>query len=240
MDISNELLHISERGVDLEYRKFKLLAYLQRIGTKFREKRLYPYLSELKRYYTDLLSFKGRKEELSGSFPKELSGIDLEEQRLVYKGLVKDEAFMEEIDRIIDLSLPKIKEELAKGEELRSSIMEHIELKPVGLLPLRKREGFLLLSLSSEWRAYRYRLNRVQDPSSDRRYRDLRTRYLASFGNMNPPEKIKEELMKEHRDLPNPAVFCIESDPMLPHIETLLPVAKQVMIRLLEKVEIEK
>ncbi len=220
----------------MEYRKYKLFAYLQRIGRRFAEMRLYPHLSELKRQYTELLSFKGKKEELSSSFPRELSGLDLEEQRSVYRRLVKDEAFMEEIDRFVDMSLPRIKECLLEGEELRSSIMEEVEVKPVGLLPLRKREGYLLLSMADEWRIYRYRLKRIQDPSVDQRYRDLRTHYWASYRKVSAPEKLKERILLE-KELPNPAVFWVKSDLMVPHIETLLPVAKQVLVRLLEKVE---
>jgi hypothetical protein len=237
MEFNNSLLPISDRDLDLEYRKYRLLAYLQGVADRFREQRLYPYLNELKDQYSELLSFKGKKEELSGSFPKELQGFDPEEQRLVYRSLVKDEAFMEEIDNIVDLSLPRIKEQLEKGEELRHSVMEHIEVRPVGLLPLRKREGYLLLSRTDEWRAYRYSLKRIQDPSADRRYRDLRTRYLASFQKLKGPDGIKEELIKGERSFKDPAVFWIESDLMLPHIETLLPIAKQVLMRLLERVE---
>lgn len=240
MEFSNELLRLSDRELDHEYRKYKLFGYLQRIAERFREKRLYPYLSELKDQYSELLSFKGKKEELSGSFPKELTGFDFEKQRLEYRSLIKDEGFMEEIDRIIELSLPRIKEQLDKGEELRSSVMDHIEVRPIGLLPLRKREGYLLLSRTDEWRAYRYRLKRIQNPSADRRYKDLRTRFLGSFRRMKAPEGIKDELVRSERLTANPAVFWIECDLMIPHIETLLPIAKQVLMGLLERVEPKK
>lgn len=237
MEFVTKLLSLNDRDLDLEYKKYMLLAYLKRVGERFRERRLYPYLSELKRQYTELLSYKGRKDELSNSFPRELSGIDLEAQRLSFRHLIEDEEFMQEIDRIIAVSLPRIKEQLDKGEEIRSSVMEHIEVRPVGLLPLRKREGYLLLSRRDEWRAYWYRLNYVQDPSAERRYRDLRTHYLASFGAMNSPEGLKERLIHGHRELPNPAVFWIDSDLMVPHIETLLPVAKQLLIGSLNRSE---
>ncbi len=239
MVFSDEFHPIPDRELDFEYRKYRLLAYLKRIGELFREKRLYPYLSELKRQYTELLSFKGKKDELASAFPKELSGVDLEGQLLNYERSIDDEAFMEEIDRIIDVSLPRIKERLKDGEELRSSVRDHIDVRSVGLLPLQKREGYLLLSRPSEWRAYRYRLNLVQDPSADRRYRDLRTRYLTSFRKMNTPEKLKERLIKEYRDLPQPAVFRIESELLVPHIETLMPIAKQLLMHLLGELRTE-
>lgn len=233
MVFSNDIRSITDRDLDFEYRKYVLLAYLQKVGSRFREKRLYPYLNELKRQYTEFLAFKGKKDELANAFPGELSGIDLEKRRLTYEASVEDEAFMEEIDRIIELSLPRIKERLKDGEELRSSVMDRVDVRPVGLLPLQKREGYLLLSRPDEWRAYRYRLNMVQDPSADRRYRDLRTRYLSSFRKIDPPEKLKEHLIKEYRDLPDPAVFRIGSELLVPHIETLLPIAKQLLMHLL-------
>lgn len=237
MDFSTPFLSLVDRDLDPEYRKYMLLAFLQRIGQRFREKRLYPYLNELKKQYTEFLSFRGKKEEMHSSFPRELSGIDLEKQQLYYRTLIHDEEFIEEIDRIVEMSLPRIKEELDRGEDLRNSVMEHVEIRPVGLLPLHKREGYLLLSRSDEWRVYRYRLNFIQHPSVDKRYKDLRTHYIDSFPPIHGPESIKDRLMKERTDWPNPAVFWIESDLLVPHVETLLPIAKQVLMHLLERAE---
>lgn len=237
MEFATDLLALKDRDLDPEYKKYVLLAYLKRVGERFRERRLYPYLSELKRQYTELLSYKGRKEELSNSFPRRLTGVDPQRQRLFFKELIEDEEFIQELDKIVEQSLPRIKEELERGEEIRSTVMEHIEVRPVGLLPLRKREGYLLLSRRKEWRAYRYRLNYVQGPSAERRYRDLRTHYLASFGELNSPEGLKGRLIRRDGRLPNPAVFWISSDLMVPHIETLLPLAKQLLIGSLERFE---
>ncbi len=40
-------------------------------------------------------------------------------------------------------------------------------------------------------------------------------------------EHIKSELVRTYRELPNPAVFALETDLALPHIETFMPLAKQ-------------
>lgn len=233
MVFSNDIRAITDRELDLEHRKYLLLAYLQKVGSRFQEKRLYPYLNELKRQYSELLSFKGKKDELANAFSRDMNGIDLEKKRLTYEASVESDAFMEDIDGIIELGLPQIKERLKDGEELRNSVMDHVAVRPVGLLPLRKREGYLLLSRPDEWRAYRFRLNMVQDPSEEQRYRDLRTRYITSFRKINTPEKLKDRLIKENAELPDPAVFLIDTELLVPHIETLLPIAKQLLMHLI-------
>ncbi len=234
MEFNEELIPLSDRELDLEYRKYRLFAYLQRISERFKEKRLYPHLSELKDRYSELLSFKGKKEDLSSSFPRELKGFDPEGGYPIYERKLEDEGFLEGVDRLIEIGLPYIREQLEEGEELRHSVMEHIRVHPVGLLPLQKKEGYLLLARAREWRVYRYYLNRVQTPSADRRYRDLRTRYLTSFRRIDEPQRIKQRLLREEGRTPIPAVYWVESEWPLPRIETLLPIAKQVLMRLPE------
>ena len=43
---------ITEKHIDLEYKRYVLLAYLQHVSEQFEEVRLYPALSELVNHYT--------------------------------------------------------------------------------------------------------------------------------------------------------------------------------------------
>ena len=48
---------------------------------------------------------------------------------------------------------------------------------------------------------------------------------------MNDIEIIISELLKFRNDLPNPAVYCIESGLNFPVEETLLPIAKRSLVK---------
>jgi hypothetical protein len=49
----------------------------------------------------------------------------------------------------------------------------------------------------------------------------------------NTYENIKSELIRNRKDLPNPAVYSIETDLKYPVEETLLPVAKRRLVKFL-------
>jgi hypothetical protein len=48
---------------------------------------------------------------------------------------------------------------------------------------------------------------------------------------VNTYENIKYHLIKSRNDLPNPAVYSIETELSYPVDETLLPVAKRVLVK---------
>ena len=65
------------------------------------------------------------------------------------------------------------------------------------------------------------------------KYRSLKTEFVKSTKQgeiIRTPEEIKQELIKERKDLPNPATFLLDSDLDFPFAETILPVAKRKMI----------
>ena len=52
-------------------------------------------------------------------------------------------------------------------------------------------------------------------------------------GTLNTYESIKSDLLRFHRNLPNPAAYVIESEFLLPFDETFLPIAKRALVRAL-------
>ncbi len=222
---------LTSKLIDAEYKKYVLLAYLKKVGGRFRENRLYPYYENLKQHYRNLWLIHSRKNSLSEQFPQELEGIDLEEFRLKYRKGVVDDELMEEIDKIVQEALPDIRFYLREGEKLRSTVLKAIKLRPVGVIPIYRMEGYLFLRKNLETRVYHYHVSNIHDPDHSRRYRRIRTRFLdARYQEIHPSfESIKEALVRKNPDLPNPAVFAVETELDIPHVQTLLPVAKQVL-----------
>jgi len=66
----------------------------------------------------------------------------------------------------------------------------------------------------------------------DERVRSLRTEYLGprEITFSYTPEKIKQDLILEKKELPNPAVYTIQCNMHVPLQETLLPIAKRYFV----------
>ena len=76
---------ITESHIDFEYKKYVLLAYLQKVSEEFTEQRLYPSLSELIEHYRNLKELKSGKQHLFANFKSSLVNIDLEQFKLIYE-----------------------------------------------------------------------------------------------------------------------------------------------------------
>ena len=64
--------------MDLEYKKYILLAYMNEVKQNFGTRRLYPFLSDLVFHYNNLKTLKENKKLIFQNFPKEISKADFE------------------------------------------------------------------------------------------------------------------------------------------------------------------
>ena len=221
--------------VDFEYKKYLLLGYLNDVRKSFNQTKLYPTFSDLVFHYRNLHTFKENKDKMNSSFPQMLTGIDMDKAKLDYEAMVNDGDLMKEIEMIIEFAIPRLKNQLEEGKEIFEFIDENIEIDPIGILPLYKNEGYLLMQGGSkpEIRAYDYRVSIIE--SQDEKYRSIRTSFVCTFdwGITNTFESMKMELIRTHTALPNPATFVVASTMEFPEVETFLPVAKRKFIRYL-------
>jgi hypothetical protein len=84
-------------------------------------------------------------------------------------------------------------------------------------------------------RVYEYRINIFED--RDEKYRGINTTFVSQYAKrfINTPEAIRTDLIYTRKNLPNPAVYHIESDIRFPLEQTLLPLAKQCLIKSISK-----
>ncbi|MBL0129552.1 MAG: hypothetical protein IPP83_19340 [Flavobacteriales bacterium] len=223
-------------ALDLELKQYTLLAYLQRVKRRFDERKLYPHLQELQWHIDELIALRDRMRKLEGGFPGELIGFDLRTGGVMNEALPKD-PFLGVVDELIELALPNLRDVLADGQVLSAEIADHIHFSPVGVLPLHAREGWLLLHTRTGIRVYNYEvaLVRSREPASG--LEDVRTRFVTTYstGLLKSYEWVKADLVAAHRMLPNPAVFAFHTDLALPHVETFIPLAKQLVYEVVGK-----
>lgn len=220
-----------QNWLDSEYQQYVVLAYLQSVQQHFADNQLHPALPDLREHYKTGLTFVQGKGSLSASFPRRVRGIKGPPPRIDYVPAVPDDAFLTEIDTALAFALPRFQQAVSEGEHRWSDIARALTLEPVGLLPLRPEEGYLFIHATQHrtTEVYQFRLTLYADQVPGGRV--VRFRYLESVqqGLANTLENIKLDLIRRHRDLPNPATFRLESKQPLPVTETLLPIARQLL-----------
>ncbi len=225
-----------EGYVDFELQKYKLLAYLQEVNKYFDQVKLYPQLSDVIFHFNNLNSFSNNKHFLQDHFPKRLDQLNIQKLELVYEQMLADSEMMQELENIIQFALAKFKTTIVNGTEIYELIEQKLHIEPVGIMPLYKNEGYLLLRYGSysEVRAYAYTVTLFEHKYD--RYKGLRMSYLDSWTGslVHTYESIKKEIMIKIPQQPNPAVYSLETSLQLPLDETLLPIAKRMLVRYID------
>lgn len=223
--------------IDFELKKYTLLAYLQEVNRYFNENKLYPQLSDLIFHYNNLVAFRENKKFLQEHFPKRLTGIQMEKLQLLYEQIVEDDDMMKELESIIHYSAGKMRSTITNGTELYEFIEDKLRISPIGIIPIETNEGYFFLNggTGKNTRVYQYRLSIFE--KHDEKYRSIRTEFIADWQRSiaNTYEHIKSELIRHKKELPNPAVYSIETNLSYPIEETLLPVAKRSLVRYISR-----
>lgn len=219
--------------IDFELKKYTLLAYLQEIHRHFNENKLYPQLADIIFHYNNLVAFRENKKYLQEQFPKKLTGLQLEKLQTLFEQMIEDDELMRELEEIINYATGEIQRTISNGTEIYEFVEEKLVIFPVGLVPLDLNEGYFFLSEGncSDTRVYQYRLSFFE--KHDEKYRSIRTEFIDSWARnlVNTYENIKAELIRAKNNMPNPAVYSIETDLKFPVDETLLPIAKRSLVR---------
>ena len=222
---------ITEKLIDFEYKKYILLAFLKEVSDNFEYNKLYPHLSELVEHYRQVLSIKENKQNLLNAFPQKIQKFNIENFKISYEKIIQDDSVMNEIESIIDFSIPQFQHHLNEGKKIYDYIEEKIHISSVGLIPMNTQFGYMLLNDRRETKAYEYQITIFEQ--STEKHRGIHTTYIKSYANniSNTFETIKSNLIKENKGMPNPAAFAIESEIELPFQETFLPIAKRSLVK---------
>jgi len=219
--------------IDFEYKKYLLLAYLKTVKESFGRVQLYPFLSDLVFHYRNLVAVKDNKSLIREAFPKEISLEEFKKLELSYRELVNDDAVMNELESIIEFSIPQIKDSLQEGTVIYEFVESKCEISPVGVTPLYAHEGYLFVTQppEKETNVYRYQVSIYE--GSQEQLRSLNTQFIDSVEKSpaNTYERIKLDLIKRYRDMPNPAAYLVLSRMKFPFSETLMPVAKRLFVK---------
>ncbi|MDF2158540.1 hypothetical protein [Algoriphagus sp. CAU 1675] len=224
---------ITEGLIDFEYKKYQLLAYLQESNKQFRQVKLYPVLGELIEHNRNLEELKSGKTRLSELFPKSLTAVDLKNVRLHYEPKEEEGEVMKEINLITDFALPKLKGQIQEGKAIYDFVEEQVIFEPVGIQPIYNREGFVFMTMdrSHEVHAFRYKSGLFQ--LAGEKFRSISFWLLGIFQRslVKTLESLKLHLIREVKELPNPATWRLHSTQTFPIEETLVPLSKRLLLQ---------
>lgn len=227
MALSFELFAAAD---DAEKARYQILAALGTVRDDFRRTRLYPHLGDLVRLRRSLAGLVEERDALLGEQRGPLTGIDLENGKLVYAAPEGDKLPFEEL---IAWGLPLLEGLIEEGRALYDFVEEHAAVDVVGIASAYQAEGFLLVPEDAGFSVRRYTVSLFT--RAGERYRSIRT---------TPPVHLRADTAVEARrhlpdaipeaaDWPNPATYVVRSDVDLPVEETLLPVAKRKLLHAL-------
>ncbi len=224
---------LTEGLVDFEYKKYVLLAYLKKAKESFDRLELYPFLSDLVFHHRNLMAIKENKAMIYDRFPERLSIEGLRNLELNYRKIIEDDAVMHEIESIIEFALPRLKSSLDEGSFIYEHVESQCEISPVGLTSLYAQEGYLFVTQPPEKETDIYRYQTTIFDSSNEKMRGIHTHYISTTQRTlsNTYEHIKLNLIRTFSDLPNPATYLVVSKLRFPAVQTLMPVAKRLLMK---------
>jgi hypothetical protein len=135
---------------------------------------------------------------------------------------------VEEVEQIVDFSIPLLERMIEKGRNELLRLEQAMNISPVGITPLMKQEGYLLLFTKKEKQidVFSYKVSLFDHVQTF--YPALKTTFVKSFENSLTQtfERIKLSLINSNIGMPNPATFLVSTALSLPVNFTFLPVAK--------------
>ncbi len=223
---------LTEHHIDLELKKYTILAYLQQVKENYKLNKVYPWLGDLIEHYKNLITVKKNTENLKDGFGKEFIGFDLKEWKLKYSATESDDEMITTIQEIIDYSLPLLAQNIHQGKSIYDLVEEHLKLEAIGISPLKTDEGYLLLHCKEEKNVHVYQYAVSFYQSNEEKYRSISTHFISdySYSIATPYEKMKRDLIIKNKELPNPAVYAVNCTLTVPLQETFLPIAKRYFV----------
>jgi hypothetical protein len=186
-------------------------------------------------HYKNVESLLIKQQWYDKHLPSALKGIDVNKMQLIYEKMLSNDKTMEEIAGILLYAAPRFKSFVEAGREIFQLVEQMVSIESVGLLPLNKDYGYLIIYTESnkEKKVFEYHLSAIEDPGENHRIMSVnycRT-FAHSFTDTFP--SIKCELIRQNKSMPNPAVYSAICKHDFPFYETLLPVVRRVFLKTL-------
>lgn len=237
MDSTLSLDLFTRSGDDFEKRQYMVMGGIKSIRSQFQQNRLYPHLSALLELRENLNHILAGFSGIEGMGAKRIKTIDIENKRIEFESTLPENLDLTSMKELIEWAKPLIEEAIREGISIYEFVDENLQVDSVGIQPGYKDEGYLFLPDydTGALRLFRYEMSIYLDARET--YRALKTKLLKTLDNSispySSPGAIKLELIREFKDMPNPATFAFHTPLELSFDSTLFPVAKRKLLRMI-------
>lgn len=226
----------TKAGTDVEAGQYRILAALHTTTQNLRHSKLYPDLANVVELTNMLETIVRLGEQFRTHAPRTLKGVDLEKNALIFDTVAADSESIEKMFALITWALPHLKALKEEGAAMYDFVNEHMKIGEVGIVPLYRDEGYVLIPEHRVqlFHVLRYELSLFT--AEDEQYRAMRTVEIDTLNEdtvLRAPEDVKLELVTVNKELPNPATFICDTDLDFSFEATILPVAKRKLMRYL-------
>lgn len=219
---------------DVEKRQYIILAELKKISTEFQYYKIYPHLGRLVEIRRTLQDVIDRLSDLRSKFPKRISKIDWVNRTIEHDVVFVDGTDLKAVEDLITWALPKIDKVIHEGISIHDYVEKELSVEHVGILPNYKDEGYFFIPDNRELKINLFRFEVSIFQSAEDQYRSLKTKFLKALKQGKAhlsPGSIKLELIREQKELPNPATYAFDTRLEFPFNQTILPVAKRKLMQ---------
>lgn len=219
---------------DVEKRQYRIMAALKEIADDYRRNRIYPHLAHLAGLHNTLEDIRTRLADLRSKFPKRIKKIDFVNREIEHEIVFVDGSDVAKVEELIEWALPLIKARIEEGKTIYEYVDEEIRISEVGIVPHYRDEGYFFVPDNEEARLVLFQYEMSIFHSAEDRYRSLKTRFLKEVEQdrvLLSPNSIKLELIRERRELPNPATYEFQTELQFPFRETIFPVVKRKLMQ---------
>jgi len=226
----------TKAGTDVEAGQYRVLAALHAATQDLRHSKLYPGFTDVVELTSMLETILQLGEQFRTHSPRILKGVDLEKKSLIFDTVAADSESIEKMFALITWALPQLRTLREEGAAVYDFVNEHMKIGEVGIVPLYRDEGYVLIP---EHRAQLFHVLRYEMSlftAEDEQYRAMRTVEIDTLNEdavLRAPEDVKLELVAVNKELPNPATFICDTDLDFSFEATILPVAKRKLMRYL-------
>jgi hypothetical protein len=213
---------------DYEYKTYQVLAYTSQAQRRFEASMLFPYLADIGNHLRKIKLYRQSVLTLENELRTDLIGVDLNHLRLVRERLA-DNGVMETLKEVTEFAIKKLSSTQRLGIKEKENLMEHISIRPVGLLSSENNGGLILLNNSGKTRIYKYKYRFVRRPYESESYKDVMTQFVDERTTGMFPDF--QEMKLQYREKNEVNTYLIETETEIPLFETLLPVAKEFLLK---------
>lgn len=218
---------------DLEKRQYIILAELKKITSEFQYYKVYPHLGFLVDLHRTLSDVIHHIEDLRNRFPKRISKIDWVNKTIEHDVVFVDGTDLKRVEELIRWAIPHIKKTIQEGIAIHEYVSDELTVEHVGIVPNYREEGYFFLPDNREKKLNLFRFEISVFQSADDQYRSLKTKLLKSLNKRSAeisPNSVKLDLIKEQKELPNPATFSFQTELDFSFDRTILPIAKRKLM----------